>query len=60
MKRFFGTIMAIAGAAGTLWGGFYCISGGTERLLDPLPINAMNAGLVGITCLIFGLVWIRD
>jgi hypothetical protein len=60
MKRFFGTILAIIGGIATLWGGYHCITGGTERILYPLPVQAMHGGLIGITCMIFGFFWVRD
>lgn len=60
MKRFFGMIMAGAGGVGTLWGGFHVITGKSQLILDPLPVNAMYGGLIGLSCLVLGLVWARD
>jgi hypothetical protein len=60
MKRFAGWIMAGVGLVGTGWGGVYMLSGASEALLRPLPVNAMTGGLIGLALLTVGLIWARD
>ena len=60
MKTFFGWLCAGSGAILTLWGGYYCMTGGTKTSLTPLPVNAMTGGLVGVSLLVLGFVWSRD
>jgi hypothetical protein len=60
MKSFVGWVCAGSGAVLTLWGGYFCMTGGTKAALAPLPINAMTGGLIGLTLLVLGFVWSRD
>jgi energy-converting hydrogenase Eha subunit C len=60
MKSFMGWVFGGCGAILTLWGGYYCITGGTKTILDPLPLNAMVGGLTGLALLVIGFVWSRD
>ncbi len=63
MKRFIGWGLAVAGGAGTLWGGMCLVTGSLESQIDITPelsLNAMTAGLVGVAVLTIGLVWARD
>jgi hypothetical protein len=60
MKRFLGWILAGAGGAGTLWAGYFLLTGSSAARMDPLPVTAMTGGLIGVALLTVGLVWARD
>lgn len=63
MKRFTGLLLALAGGAATLWGGYKAISGQTSTpiaLTEEYSISAMVLGLSGLAVLTIGLVWMRD
>ena len=60
MKRFLGLILSVVGLAGTLWSGFYLLSGSSAAMLHPLPVTSMTGGLVSILLLTMGLIWVRD
>jgi hypothetical protein len=60
MKRFIGWIMALVGAVGTAYGGYYVMAGQSKAYLDPVPVPAMYGGLAGLSLLTIGLLWVRD
>ena len=60
MKRFMGLILAGVGAVGTLYGGFYVMTGKSSASLHPVPINALYGGLASVAMLTIGLLWSRE
>ena len=63
MKRFIGMFLAIGGGAATLWGGYHTMigeSGVRFNITPDFSLSAMMIGLIGLTVLTVGLVWLRD
>ena len=63
MKRFIGMIMALAGGAGALWGGYKALVGETDTTVVITPdfsLSAMAIGLIGLAICTVGIVWLRD
>lgn len=63
MKRFIGLVLALAGGAATLWGGFYCLTGNASHVISVtqgFSVTALTAALAGVAVLTLGLIWARD
>jgi len=63
MKRFLGLLLALAGGAATLWGGFHTLMGESSTrvsITHDFSMSAMMVGLVGLAVFTIGLVWARD
>lgn len=63
MKQFIGLVMAVAGAAATLWAGYQVLSGAGSTRIDfagHYTVTAMHVGLVGVLILTLGFLWTRD
>jgi hypothetical protein len=63
MKRFIGLLLALAGGAAALWGGYHTLVGEVKTRLTITPDfapTAMTVGLVGLAVATVGVVWTRD
>ncbi|MCS7022286.1 MAG: hypothetical protein NZU63_10715 [Gemmataceae bacterium] len=63
MKRFIGLLLTVAGLGGALWGGVHVLTGGaTTRLslTSDFSLPAMTIGLIGLTLLTVGFIWLRE
>ncbi len=60
MKRFIGWLMVGAGAVGTVYGGYFVMTGKSSAMLNPVPVNALYGGLAGLAMLTIGLLWARE
>lgn len=63
MKQFIGLVLAVSGAAVTLWGGYHMMTGnGSVRveLARDFFVTTMTAGLFGVLMLTLGLLWVRE
>ncbi len=63
MKRFTGLFLLAVGSTGTLWGGYYILTGSSSArlsLTDDLSVTALTGGLVGVAAFTVGLLWVRD
>lgn len=60
MKSFIGWLLIGAGAILAAWGGYCCMTGTSRAYMNPLPVNAMTGGLIGLVLLVVGFIWIRD
>jgi len=62
MKRFFGWVLALAGGAAVVWGGFNVLSGQSETRvhLGTVSVDALTGGLIGLALATLGFIWVRD
>jgi hypothetical protein len=63
MKRFIGMLLAMAGGAGALWGGYKALVGETSTVVavtNDFSLSAMAVGLIGLAVCTVGVVWLRD
>jgi hypothetical protein len=63
MKKFVGLLLALAGGAATLWGGYRIIngeSGARLHVTEDFSLTAMTVALIGVLVFTIGLVWNRD
>ena len=63
MKRFFGLLLAGAGAVAALWGGYHVVMGESSThvaITSDFSLSAMAAWLIGGAVFTVGLVWCRD
>lgn len=63
MKRFIGLLLAAAGGAAALWGGFHVLTGESKAQIavtDDFAITTLMGGLIGVLVFTLGLIWVRD
>jgi len=63
MQRFIGMLLAIAGAAIVLFGGYYVMTGRSDIRVEVTPdfsVSALVGALGGVAVFTLGLIWMRD